>query len=91
MTTVFGNPGSTELPMLGDVLKMLSQAIEPGIKWAQTVQTYVSLDFANSALLAYFVTTVGILLGLVFASFIISWVLTGLASLVIPTKARVRA
>ena len=86
-----GSMTPPELPMLGDALKMLSQAIEPGIKWAQTVQTTVPLDFANAALLAYFVATVGILLGLVFAAFIINRVLTGLAYVFLPPKARVRA
>jgi hypothetical protein len=83
-----GSMAAPEIPMLEDVLKLLSRAIDDGIKWAQTVQTSVSLDFANSALLAYFVATVGILLGLVLASFLVSWVLTGLAHLLLPQKAR---
>jgi len=83
-----GSMTAPEIPMLEDVLKILSRAIDDGIKWAQTAQTSVSLDFANSALLAYFVATVGILLGLVLASFLVSWVLTGLAYLLLPQKAR---
>ena len=91
-----GSQSTPELPMLGDVLKLLTGSIDAGMHMAQAMvqtyapmaQAYVPFDFANTALLAYFVATVGILLGLVFASFIISWVLTGLASLVIPHKAK---
>jgi hypothetical protein len=83
-----GSMTAPEIPMLQDVLKMLAQEIDVGIKWVQTVQTYVSLDFANSALLAYFVAAVGILLGLVLASFLLSRVLIGLAYLLLPQKAR---
>ena len=72
------------IPMVGDVLAVVGQTIDRGIKLAQT---YVSFDFANTALVAYFVITVGILLGLVFASFLVSSILTGLVSLVTP-KAR---
>ena len=83
-----GSMTAPEIPMLEDVLKMLAREIDVGIKWAQSVQAYVSLDFANSALLAYFVATVGILLGLVLASFLIGRGLTGLAYLFLPQKAR---
>jgi hypothetical protein len=89
-----GQAGSTaapELPMLGDVLAMVAQAVDAGIKWAEAAQTYVSLAFANAALVAYFVVTIGILLGLVFAAFLIRLVLTGLAYMLMPPKVRASA
>jgi cytidylate kinase len=73
-----------EFPMLAEPLKMVEQTIDTGIQMAQT---YVAVDFANSALVAYFVTTVGTLLVAVLAAFLISSVLTGLAALVTPRKA----
>lgn len=73
------------LPMPGDVPAKLGGWIAEGIKF---VQAYVPFDFANTALAAYFVATVGILFGLVVASFVISSILTGLVSLVIPQKAQ---
>src|SRR4051812_14619811 len=54
-----GTMSAPELPMLADVVAMAGQAIDTGINLAQP---YVALDFANTALVAYFVTTVGILL-----------------------------
>lgn len=75
-----------ELPMLGDVIKMVGQGIDSGIQMLQA-QTSFDVNFANSALVTYFVATVGILLVLVLASFLISSVLTGLAYLVTPQKA----
>jgi len=91
-----GSLSVPELPMLGEVLKPLAATIDTGMHMAQgLVQTYAPMaqaylptDFANSALLAYFVATVGILLGLVFASFLVGSVLTGLVSLITPRKAR---
>ena len=86
---VMGQAGSLsvpQLPMLGDVLAIIGQAVDAGIKFAQA---YVPFDFANTALAAYFVATVGILFVLVIASFIISSILTGLVSLLVPRKAQV--
>src|SRR3954464_10560253 len=45
-----------ELPMLADVFAMVNEAIESGVRVAHT---YVTVDFANTAPVAYFVTTVG--------------------------------
>jgi hypothetical protein len=45
------------------------------------------VDFANTALLAYFITTTGILLLLVLAAFVIRSLLTALVSLFAPQKA----
>jgi hypothetical protein len=69
-----------ELPMLADVLTKVAQLIDAGLQMAQ-------VHFANTALVAYFVATVGILLLLTIASFLISSVLSGFASLVSPQKA----
>jgi hypothetical protein len=73
-----------ELPMLGDVVTLVGKAIDSGIRFAQN---YTTLDFANTALLDYFVTTVGLLLLLVLACFVLSSVLTALVSLLAPQKA----
>jgi hypothetical protein len=86
---VMGQAGAMtvpQLPMLADVLTIVGRAIDDGIKMAQP---YFAVDFANTALLAYFVTTLGILLALILAAFIISSVVTTLASLLIPQKAEV--
>ena len=81
-----GTMSAPELPRLAVVVTMAGQAIDTGIKLAQP---YVALDFANTALVAYFATTVGILLLLILASFVISSALTGLAWLLAPQKAEV--
>jgi hypothetical protein len=77
-----GSMAAPELPTL------VGQWVDTGVAMAGP---YVSLAFANTALVAYFVVTIGILLGLVFAAFLIRLVLTGLASMLMPPKVRASA
>jgi len=79
-----GSMSVPELPILADVLKRVAQVLDSGIQMART---YIAVDFANTALLAYFVTTTGILLLLVLAAFLIRSLLIGLVSLLAPQKA----
>ena len=81
-------PNLPELPKINDALAFVAQWADTGIA---TAKPYASLAFANAALVAYFVVTIGILLGLVFASFLIRLVLTGLAYMLMPPKVRARA
>src|SRR5689334_9626481 len=61
-----GSLSAPELPMLGEFLAPLAAAIDTGMHMAQTAvqtyaptaQAYVPFDFANTALLAYFVATI---------------------------------
>jgi hypothetical protein len=79
-----GSMSVPELPLFADVLKMVAELLDSGIQMAGT---YVAVDFANTALLAYFITTTGILLLLVLAAFVIRSLLTALVSLFAPQKA----
>jgi hypothetical protein len=75
-----GDMTAPALPMLADVMPMGTQYIDMGFQMAQ-------VTFANTALAAYFVATVGILLLLTLASFLVSSILSGLAALFLPQKA----
>jgi hypothetical protein len=75
-----GDMTAPGLPLLPDALPMVTQYLDTGFRMA-------NVTFANTALVAYFVATIGILFLLTLAAFLVSSVLSALAALFVPQKA----
>jgi hypothetical protein len=75
-----GDMTAPGLPLLPDVLPMVTQYLDTGFRMA-------NVTFANTGLVAYFVATIGILFLLTLAAFLVSSVLSALAALFVPQKA----